>query len=59
MTSKQMEIMENKTPLPDMEWLIKKILRFIQSPKIDRLLDFNTSYIWKEIVGNSSLDSTL
>ena len=50
MGNEQLEIMENKVPLPDMEWSIKRILRFMQTSKVEALLDFNSSYIRKEIL---------
>ena len=44
LSTHHLEIMENKIPLPDMEWLIKPILRFIQLPRLDALMNWNTVY---------------
>ena len=34
--------MESKILLPDLEWLIKRILRFIQLPQLDALMNYNS-----------------
>ena len=67
MAEEQLEIMENKMPLPDMTWSIKLILKFIQTPKIEVLLDFNSVHNMREVVfiehnfseDSSNSDSTL
>ena len=50
MTNEQLEIMENKIPLPDMKWSTKRILRFIQAKKIESLMDPNTEHTQREII---------
>ena len=50
MAGEQLEIMENKIPLPDMSWSIKRVLRFLQTPKVELLMDLNTSHLKKEII---------
>ena len=44
------EIMENKIPLADMEWSIKQILRFIQLPQLDALINYDTVYTRKDVI---------
>ena len=50
LSGQQMDIMENKIPLPDMTWSIKRILKFIQLPQLDDLMNYNTTYTRKEII---------
>ena len=45
----QMDIMQNKTPLPDMSWSVTEINKFIHHPTIHALMAYNTQYIAKEI----------
>ena len=50
MAREQLEIMEGKIPLPDMTWSIKRILRFIQTKKVENRLDLNLEHTRREII---------
>ena len=44
------EIMENKIPLPDMEWSTKQIIWFIPLPQLDALMNFNMVHTRKNVM---------
>ena len=48
-TSLQLEIMNNKIPLPDMTWSVKEINAFIHHPLIHALMTYDTQYNRREI----------
>ena len=45
----QMDIMQNKTPLPDMSWSVIGINKFLHHPTIHSVMAYNTQYITKDI----------
>ena len=45
----QMDIMQNKNPLPDMSWSVIEINKFLHHPTIHSLMAYNTQYITKDI----------
>ena len=55
MATEQFEILVNEIPLADMSWSIKRLLRFIQTTKIEKLLDLNTSLV-KKVYRTQTLD---
>ena len=50
LAAKQLSILDNKIPLPDLAWSIKKLMRFIQLPEVESLLDYDSEHVMKEII---------
>ena len=46
----QFNILENRIPLPDLTWSIKKTLRFIQIPEIESLIRYDFEHVLKEVM---------
>ena len=46
--TEQLEILENKYPTPDASWSIKKLVEFMQHPKVHNLLSNETPYEERE-----------
>ena len=46
----QLEILENRYPTPDASWSIKKLIEFMQQPKVHNLLNNETPYEEREVL---------